>query len=40
MRAVASSPTSAIASAARVNGRRVAIEGMTAAAVTMAPKTT
>ena len=39
-RAVASSPTSAIASAADVNGRRVPIEGMIAAAVTIAPNTT
>ena len=39
-RAVARSPTSAIASAARVIGKRVATEGMTAAAVTIAPKTT
>ena len=39
-RAVANRPTSAIASAACVNGKRVAIEGMTAAAVTMAPNTT
>jgi hypothetical protein len=38
-RAVANSPTSAIASAARVNGKRVAIEGMMAAAVTIVPKT-
>ena len=39
-RAVANRPTSAMASAARVNGRRVAIEGMIAAAVTIVPKTT
>ena len=38
-RAVASRPTRAIASAARVNGKRVAIEGMMAAAVTIAPNT-
>ena len=39
-RAVASRPTSAIASAAGVNGSRVPIEGMIAAAITMAPNTT
>ena len=39
-RAIAKSPTSAIASAAELNGRPVPIEGMIAAAATMAPKTT
>ena len=39
-RAVAKSPTRAIASAARENGRRVLIEGMTAADTSMVPKTT
>ena len=39
-RAVASRPTSAMASAALVNGRRVPIEGMIAAARTIVPKTT
>ncbi len=39
-RAVASRPTSAIASAAVVKGRRVPIEGMMAAATTIAPNTT
>ena len=39
-RAVANSPTSAIASAASENGRRVPIEGMIAAAHTMVPNTT
>ncbi len=38
-RAAASSPTSAIASATEVNGRRVPMEGMIAAAVTINPKT-
>ncbi len=39
-RAIASSPTSAIASAAERNGRPVPIEGITAAAATIVPKTT
>ena len=39
-RAIASSPTSAIASAAERKGRPVPIEGMTAAAATIAPNTT
>ena len=39
-RAVASRPTSAIASAAGVNGRRVPIDGMIAAATTIVPNTT
>ena len=39
-RATASSPTRAIASAAVVNGSPVPIDGMIAAAATMAPKTT
>ena len=38
--ATASRPTSAIASAADVNGSPVPIEGMIAAAATIAPKTT
>ena len=37
--ATASRPTSAIASAAEVNGRRVPIDGMMAAAATIAPNT-
>ncbi len=40
MRAVASRPTSAMLSAATVSGRRVPIDGMIAAASTMAPNTT
>ena len=40
MRAVASRPTSAIASATGVNGRCVPIEGITAAASTMVANTT
>ena len=39
-RAIARSPTSAIASAAERKGRPVPIEGMTAAAATIAPNTT
>ena len=39
-RAVASSPTSAMLSAATVSGRRVPIDGMIAAASTMVPNTT
>ncbi len=39
-RAIANRPTSAIASAAERNGRPVPIEGITAAAATIAPKTT
>ena len=39
-RAVASRPTSAMASAARVNGSRVPSDGMIAAASTIAPNTT
>ena len=39
-RAVASSPTSAIASAAPENGNRVPIDGITAAAQAIEPNTT
>ena len=39
-RAVANSPTSAMASAAIVKGRRVPIEGIMPAATTIAPNTT